>query len=67
MPTTHFLKKSKPEKCNTKADECITDGQENISFALDEYDPYRFINCTAHDCKSEHEEDDQFDMIIGKN
>ena len=38
------MKGIKPEKWITKAGEFVTDGQADISFTLDEYDPHRVIN-----------------------
>ena len=62
-----FLKKNKPEKLITKSGKFITDGQAITSFTLDECDPHRVINWTVHAYEADHNEDDQFDMIIGKN
>ena len=38
-----------------------------MSFTLDEYDPHRVINWTVHTYEAEHDDDDQFDVIIGED
>ena len=60
-------KKIKPKKLTTKVGEIMTDAHANVSFTLDEHDPNRVINWTAHAHEGEHNENDQFGMIIGED
>ena len=65
---SQYVRNSKKEKWSTKAGDFITDGQANISFTLDEFDPKRVIHWKAYtyDAKK-NDEQDQFDMIIGED